>query len=63
MLELSKTVLERVSFDKQLFRKELEKTTKWLKKEELLLLKAWCITTFGAQYMEMITEVFSALPA
>lgn len=56
MLELSKTILLRVSFDKSLFRKELVKSMRWIKKEEAMLLKAWCLTTF-IQYQEMILEV------
>ena len=35
MLKLCKSVLEKVSFDPQLFRKELMKATKWLNKKEL----------------------------
>ncbi len=33
MFELSKNILEKVSFDKALFRKELTKAMQWLKPE------------------------------
>ena len=61
MLEMSKTVLERVSFDRNLFKKELLKTKKWLKKDELTILKAWCITTFGASHLDLIIDVFGSV--
>ena len=58
MFELSKNILEKVSFDKTLFRKELVKAVKWLKPDEKTLLKVWCMTTFGNQYRSEIMEVF-----
>ncbi|TND09591.1 MAG: hypothetical protein FD123_1182 [Bacteroidetes bacterium] len=58
MLEFSKQILEKVSFDKFLFRKELSKAVNWVKKDELIMLHAWCITTFGAVYGDVISEVF-----
>lgn len=58
MLELSKKILSKVSFDRKLFRKELKKAVKWVNKDELVLLRAWCLTTFGHMYAEIILEVF-----
>lgn len=58
MLEMTKYVLKKVSFDKVLFRKELVKATKWLKKEDLLVLQAWCLVTFAGKYEDLIIEVF-----
>lgn len=60
MLEMTKLVLQRVSFDSSLFKKELIKALKWLKKEEALALQAWCIATFGSQYSSLIQEVYQA---
>jgi hypothetical protein len=57
MLELSKSVLKKVSFDRRLFRKELLKAKRWLRREELVLLKAWCLVTFAGVYDEVIMEV------
>lgn len=57
MLEMSKTILQRVSFDRKLFRKELLKAIKWLKPGERTLLYAWCLAQFG-MYRDVIMEVF-----
>ena len=61
MLELSKKVLVKVSFDKRLFRKELRKAIRWVKKEERLALQAWCIVTYGHLYNEVIVESFGQI--
>jgi hypothetical protein len=58
MFELCKEILQKVSFDKLLFKKELIKAKKWLKKEEIILLEAWCMASF-VHYKDVITEVFS----
>lgn len=55
---MSKHILEKVSFDKTLFRKELAKALTWLKPKEKTLLKVWCLTTFGAQYRDVVLEVY-----
>lgn len=60
MFELSKQVLQKVSFDRVLFRKELKKAIRWIKTDERLLLKAWCLASFGHVYKDMIQEVFEA---
>jgi hypothetical protein len=58
MFELSKKILERVSFDRALFQKELLKAVKWLKPDEKLLLKVWSLSTFGHMYKDVILDVF-----
>lgn len=58
MLEYTKTVLHKVSFNRELFSKELRKAFKWLQKEELIMLQAWCIVTFNDSYHDVINEVF-----
>ena len=60
MLELSKQILQKVSFDRKLFKKELRKSLKWVKPSERLQLKAWCLLTFGAAYHDVILEVFES---
>jgi hypothetical protein len=57
MFEMSKLILQRVSFDKTLFRKELVKAKKWLTPSERTLLYAWCLTQFG-MYKDVVLEVF-----
>ena len=61
MLEMSKLVLQKVSFDPSLFKKELTKTRNWLKKDELLMLKAWALVTFAGKHEDMIQEVLGAV--
>lgn len=61
MLEYTKLILRKVSFSKELFGKELKKSFKWLKKDEILLLQAWCIITFGDIYGDVIQETFKHL--
>ncbi len=58
MLELTKYVLKKVSFDRQLFKKELIKSTRLLKRDELMLLYAWCLIHFTGEYQELVRQVF-----
>lgn len=58
MLEYSKTVLQKVSFNRYLFKKELGKSLKWLKKEEAVMLQVWCIICFNDRYSDVIGDVF-----
>ena len=60
MYEMSKKVLVKVSFDRKLFRKELTKCIKWVKREERHLLKIWCLTTF-VNYQDIILDVFEQM--
>ena len=47
MLEYTKIVLEKVSFDPRIFRKELKKAVNYVTKEEYGHLKAWVKQKFG----------------
>lgn len=58
MLKYTKTILQKVSFNRDLFNKELKKSLNWLRKEEVMVLKTWCVINFGAVYMDVINEVF-----
>ena len=58
MLEYSKEILTKVSFDKRLFKKELRKALRWLKNDERKTLMIWCLATFGSQYYDVMAEVF-----
>jgi hypothetical protein len=60
MLEFSKKVLNKVSFDKKLFKKELQKSLRWLNKGEMNHLKIWTLATFS-QYKNIILEVFDQI--
>lgn len=61
MLELSKKILEKVSFDKSLFRKELKKAIKWIQPTEKTVLKVWCMATFGNEFQKDILDVFNTM--
>ena len=55
MLEFSKKILRKVSFDKKLFKRELEKNIKWLNKKESAHLKVWALSAF-VQYRNIILD-------
>jgi hypothetical protein len=57
MLEYFKTVLSKVSFDKQLFEKELKKALRSLLPEEISHLKDWCYDRF-AEYQAILNKCF-----
>jgi hypothetical protein len=61
MLELSKKILEKVSFDKLLFRKELIKAIKWVQPNEKTVLKVWCLATFGNEFQKDILDIFNTM--
>ena len=58
MYEFSKQVLQKVSFDRYLFSKELSKAIHWVKKDEVVMLKVWCLATFGHLYGDVILDTF-----
>jgi hypothetical protein len=61
MLEYSKEILTKVSFDPVLFKKELQKSMMWLKGEQRSLLLKWCSETFGTTYGEAITATMKEM--
>lgn len=58
MLEYSKLVLEKVSFNRDLFKKELEKSKRSLAEDEILLLQRWCTYSFHEKYPDILGEAF-----
>lgn len=58
MLEFKKNILVKVSFDLELFEKELQKAIKWLRMDELVQLKSWCLDTFKGAYRAVAAERF-----
>ena len=60
MMEYSKMILEKVSFSRDLFRKELEKTKRKLQDDELELFRRWCNLLFTEKYPDIILEVFGS---
>lgn len=60
MLELTKKILRGVSFDAQLFQKELMKARKWITDaEEIKRFQEWCIVEFGSLYPIIIKKAFT----
>lgn len=61
MLDLTKKILRGVSFDANLFQKELNKCLKWITDaEEIRRFQEWCITEFGSKYPAIINKAFAA---
>ncbi len=58
-LEYCKIILQKVSFDPQLFRKELTKAIQSLVEIELQELKSWCLSLFGSRYDTIIEQCFT----
>lgn len=58
MLEYIKTILQKVSFDKQLFEKELKKAIGLLVPEEVKQLKSWCYEKFSNLYLSVLNRCF-----
>ena len=58
MYELSKTVLAKVSFDKQFFCKELAKAIERILPHEKIPLMEWCLDVFHHEYKKEIEEIF-----
>ncbi|MCU0338356.1 MAG: hypothetical protein MUE30_00605 [Spirosomaceae bacterium] len=58
MLEFVKTVLQKVSFDRKLFEKELRKALQTLLPDEVKQLKTWCYENFGDRYFLILNQHF-----
>ena len=58
MLEYVKMILQKVSFDRQLFEKELKKALQTLASDEVKQLKAWCYAQFGRMYRVVLNRSF-----
>ena len=63
MLEYAKTILPKVSFSKELFRKELKKCIRWVEKEQLSELHDWCYKNFNDMYPKILAESFGNVAA
>lgn len=63
MLEHQKIILGKISYDKELFRKELVKSLKWLKSYEIYRLHLWLKQNFYLTHREIIEDVFEYIAA
>ena len=59
MLDYIKTVLQKVSFDKGLFEKELKKGLKLLRIEDVKMLRDWCYEQFSDRYYAVLNQCFT----
>lgn len=59
MLDYFKIVLQKVSFDKGLFEKELKKSLKSLRSEDRKKLRDWCYDQFSDRYHLILNQCFS----
>lgn len=58
MLEYVKMILEKVSFDKVLFEKELKKGMSLLVPSEISQLQSWCYEKF-TRYKNLLNQIFT----
>ncbi len=63
MLDYAKIILPKVSFSKELFKKELTKCINWVEGEEVQELHDWCYQNFQNIYADVLDEVFSCVAA
>ena len=59
MLEYFKTILDKVSFNQELFEKELKKAIRSLIPHEVEELKQWCYENFSNEYRPVLASCFS----
>lgn len=58
MLEYVKTILQKVSFNRHLFEKELKKALASLVPQEVMKLKEWCYQKFGEVHEPILNRCF-----
>lgn len=58
MLEYIKIILQKVSFDRRLFEKELRKAIRMLMPEEVKRLRLWCYERFGTEHLPVLNTCF-----
>jgi hypothetical protein len=63
MLEYAKVILPKVSFSKELFRKELNKCIGWVEEDQRDELYNWCYENFNEIYPEIISSLFTKIRA
>lgn len=61
MLEYIKIILQKVSFDRRLFEKELKKAIKMLMPAEVKRLKLWCYEHYSSAYLPVLNNCFQSV--
>lgn len=59
MLEYQKMILQKVSFSKTLFEKELRKSIAQLSANEVVELRMWVLSQFGQLYSDVLRRCFA----
>lgn len=59
MMEYARVILPKVSFSRELFRKELMKCINWVGESELNELRVWCFDNFMEIYPDILTKAFA----
>lgn len=59
MLEYIKIILQKVSFDRRLFEKELKKAIKMLMPNETNKLRVWCYDRFSKVHQPVLDSCFA----
>lgn len=63
MLEYAKVILPKMSFSRELFRKELNKCISWVEADQLQELAVWCYSKFKNLYPDVLSEAFADIAA
>jgi hypothetical protein len=63
MLEYAKVILPKVSFSRELFRKELIKCINWVEPKQVPELRTWCYKNFTQLYPNVLAEAFENIAA
>ena len=58
MLDYQKMIIRKVSSSEKLFRKEIEKSFRWLEQEEIKYLKYWVLNNFYNDHPKTIHQLF-----
>ena len=61
MLEYIKIILQKVSFDRRLFEKELRKAIRMLMPVEVKRLRVWCYEHYSTAYLPVLNTCFPKL--
>lgn len=59
MLDYQKMILQKVSFDRTLFEKEMRKTISLVSSGELNELREWAFMQFGNNYSDILRRCFA----
>jgi len=63
MIEYAKVILPKVTFSRELFRKELHKCIGWIESEKKEELQNWCEENFGEIYPDILSDAFDTQAA